>query len=61
MRTNQYAFVLALQVVILGALFAFGAQRIDLLVDRASAPDTSEVGQVPAEHGVDDLRGYLSR
>lgn len=58
MRTTQYAFVLALQVVMLCAMFAFGGQTIDLVLDRASPRDSSEV---PVDHGRDTLRGYLSR
>lgn len=60
MRTTQYAFILAVQVIVLGAMFAFGIQGIEELPNRSVPPGTSDVGQPPPEQGVDDLQRYLS-
>ncbi|MCX6396932.1 MAG: hypothetical protein NTV23_10640 [Propionibacteriales bacterium] len=61
MRTTQYAFILTIQVVVLVAMLAFGVRSIDLVPERIDAPAGADVNPPPAEHGLDDLRGYLAR
>jgi hypothetical protein len=60
LRTTQYACILAVQVVMLCAMFAFGIQIVPS-PDLAVPTNTADVGQPPSGQGFDDLRQYLSR
>jgi hypothetical protein len=61
LRTAQYAFILAAQVVLLCVMFTVGAHVIDLSPHRVPTTNTAQAPAAPSGEGLDGLRDYLSR
>ena len=61
MRSLQYVFILIGQIILLGAIFTFGANVVDLSRDRGHVTDTFGVEQPPAGNEQGDLREFLTR
>ncbi|WP_209714644.1 hypothetical protein [Marmoricola sp. OAE513] len=62
MRTKQYAFILVLQIVLLTATMAFGADIVrGLSADLKGVPSTVDTGQIPGHQEPRGLIDHLSR
>jgi hypothetical protein len=61
LRTNQYAFVLVLQIVLLTVTFSLEAKMFqDWRLD-AAASNSSQIQPLTGDQGSDGLLGFLMR
>jgi hypothetical protein len=61
MRTNQYAFILVAQIMLLCVTFTLEAKMFERLRTDPAGPDSSQVQQGGGDPGHESLLGYLSR